>query len=681
MSFSSSGVKLHTKWNRGAFFTFLTRAAEAVLSVVFVITLAAPIVFPNQAQATLGVSQKLSYQGRLTDVNGNPLTGTYCVRFSVYDAVSAGNKLWPSGTPASNSLTVTNGVFNVGVGDAETLDFDFSSNDTTYLNVEVNATPTTCAGAWEGLSPRQRLDAVAYARVAAGVYGPALAATSTIVRIGAGTGAGTPVWLNLDNKNTASTLGGACPSGSVNGSLWYNSSGTRALMCLNNVIVGVDNTNEITSLNIGGNTAGTPTVISAGAITLAGGNNITLSQNGSTITVSGASPVMGLGISNIGNTSGTSGTGTGTVFFAGGNNITLSQSTAAGARTITISAFNQSVQPVAISGSNGSFAFSTVSFGNLNGMSFYTSNGSIVGSYTAGGGGGAAIQGSGTYSQNTGTVQFANSNGITFGLSNNGTMTASHNGLTVQSVQPVAISGSNGSFAFSTVTFGNLNGLSFYTSNGSIVGSYTAGGGGGAVPQRWTQIPDFRFSLSNLTNITAISNVPFFQPFRIDGTLTVSRVNYEMSRATSGSNAFSVTAGIYSYVNDTQISLLGSAVGVYSNTATASVSGIRRFGISGFDVSTFAPGGYIFGMMFNAGANTASMNYSIRGYSGAVQLGAVNEGTNNYNTATSYNIFPFFGRYSNTVAAFPSSVADSQIRGQFSGASAPLNAWIGLNND
>lgn len=36
-----------------------------------------------------------------------------------------------------------------------------------------------------------------------------------------------------------------------------------------------------------------------------------------------------------------------------------------------------------------------------------------------------------------------------------------------------ALSGSNGSFTYQTATFGNLNGLSFYTSNGSIVGSYT----------------------------------------------------------------------------------------------------------------------------------------------------------------------------------------------------------------
>lgn len=230
-----------------------------------------------------------------------------------------------------------------------------------------------------------------------------------------------------------------------------------------------------------------------------------------------------------------------------------------------------------------------------------------------------------------------------------------------------------------TIVFSNSNGVTFGINGNTITASVAAGGGG--YSQRWDQIPAFRFSLSNLTNITAISNVPFFQPLKFGGAMTLSRINFEMSRSTSGSNLFSITAGIYTYVNDTQISLLASATGSYSNTATASNSGIRRFGLEGFDVSTFTAGGYVIGLMFNAGANTASMNYSIRGHSGAVQAGAILEGADSYNTATSYNVFPFFGRLSNTTAAFPTVVSDAQVRGQFSGASAPINAWIGFNND
>lgn len=82
-----------------------------------------------------------------------------------------------------------------------------------------------------------------------------------------------------------------------------------------------------------------------------------------------------------GNTAGSS-TASGTnIVFQGGNNITLSMNTAASAATVVISGANQTVQPVAISGSNGSFNFSTVSFGNSNGVSFFSSNGSMVASH------------------------------------------------------------------------------------------------------------------------------------------------------------------------------------------------------------------------------------------------------------------------------------------------------------
>lgn len=104
---------------------------------------------------------------------------------------------------------------------------------------------------------------------------------------------------------------------------------------------------------ITGNTSGTTSLISTGTLFLAGGNNITLSQDQNTITISGgaggAAGSNTLGMSNLGNTSGTSGVVSGSairLLFAGGNNITLSQSLDAGnlSGTVTISAFNQTEQ-------------------------------------------------------------------------------------------------------------------------------------------------------------------------------------------------------------------------------------------------------------------------------------------------------------------------------------------------
>jgi hypothetical protein len=111
---------------------------------------------------------------------------------------------------------------------------------------------------------------------------------------------------------------------------------------------------------------------------------------------------------------------------------------------------------------------SEVIFSNSNGVSFGASSNVITASFSGGGGGGAAIS-AGANSQNTGTIQFSNSNGVTFGLSNNGVLTASHDGITSQSVQPVAASASNGSFAFSTLAFSDANGVTFGTSAGGII--------------------------------------------------------------------------------------------------------------------------------------------------------------------------------------------------------------------
>lgn len=130
----------------------------------------------------------------------------------------------------------------------------------------------------------------------------------------------------------------------------------------------------------------------------------------------------------------------------------------------------------ALSGSNGSFTFQTATFGNSNGMHFYTTNGSLVGSYTVP----TVTNSAWTVSDaaTSGTVArlaFTNLNGVTLSLSSGAggshTIVGSHNALTSQSNQ--ALSGSNGSFTFQTATFGNLNGMSFYSSNGSLVGSYT----------------------------------------------------------------------------------------------------------------------------------------------------------------------------------------------------------------
>ena len=136
-------------------------------------------------------------------------------------------------------------------------------------------------------------------------------------------------------------------------------------------------TQNLYNLSLTGNTAGVMAQVSSGTLTLAGGNNITLSQNGNAITISagaagGAAGSNTFGMSNLGNTSGTTGVISGSNLqfaFAGGNNITLSQSINASSATITISAASQTVQTqnmVSFGGSTGNIQVSNsnnVTFG------------------------------------------------------------------------------------------------------------------------------------------------------------------------------------------------------------------------------------------------------------------------------------------------------------------------------
>lgn len=144
----------------------------------------------------------------------------------------------------------------------------------------------------------------------------------------------------------------------------------------------------------------------------------------------------------------------------------------------------------------------TLNLTNLSGTTASNSAGFTLSLSAAAGGGGADgynILAAGTQTATTaGTVQFADSNGISFGMSGSTRITASHNGLTTaaqsnhshgnpslnltnlsgttasnsagltlslsaaaQTAQPVAYSAANGSANFSTLTFANSNGVSF----------------------------------------------------------------------------------------------------------------------------------------------------------------------------------------------------------------------------
>lgn len=205
--------------------------------------------------------------------------------------------------------------------------------------------------------------------------------------------------------------------------------------------------------------AASSTTIDVRSVTLVGRGGLSVGYSGGSVILSGATGGGGAGsvtagMSNLGNTSGTSGVVSGSnvaLFLAGGNNVTLSQSINGSTATVTISAANQTVQTQ-----------------NLHNV---TISGNTSGAL-------AAIS--------SGTMTLAGGNNVTLSQAGNA-VTISAANAPAQSAQTLGVYGSSqttGAASSTTVDARSLTivgqgGLSVGASNGSIVLSGATGGAGG----------------------------------------------------------------------------------------------------------------------------------------------------------------------------------------------------------
>jgi len=117
------------------------------------------------------VPSSINYQGRLTDADGNPLDGTYTMRFVLHDSEEI--TLWDSG---DMSVPVANGLFNVEL-DVDPGDFN---GQELWLVVFVDG---------EALLPRQQILPVPYAlslRPGAQIEGDGTDPVTTVINHGLG---------------------------------------------------------------------------------------------------------------------------------------------------------------------------------------------------------------------------------------------------------------------------------------------------------------------------------------------------------------------------------------------------------------------------------------------------------------------------------------------------------------
>jgi hypothetical protein len=153
---------------------------------------------------------------------------------------------------------------------------------------------------------------------------------------------------------------------------------------------------------------------------------------------------------------------------------------------------------------------------------------------------GAAIQGSGSYTQNTGTIQFANSNGLSFGLSNNGVMTAQM--AYASQVGILGISdGVNSLQTNNSLKFADSNGISFRLNGSTMTASYTVPG-----ITQFSNSNNVEFGLSGST-ITALALVN-------QSVQTQSRFNLTLAGNTSGTLT-EISSGTVTFAGGNNITL------------------------------------------------------------------------------------------------------------------------------
>ena len=130
------------------------------LLVVAGLVLAANVgAVPLNAPSTTSTST-ISYQGRLADSGGNPLTGMYNLEFRIYDVPAGGTPLWEEFWTGGNSVAVSDGLFNVMLGSVETdLAASIEGHDELYLGITV--------GTDAEMEPRVQLGSVPFAMYAA----------------------------------------------------------------------------------------------------------------------------------------------------------------------------------------------------------------------------------------------------------------------------------------------------------------------------------------------------------------------------------------------------------------------------------------------------------------------------------------------------------------------------------
>ncbi len=264
------------------------------------LAVAALLLLSSVSDVLAAVPQRLNYQGKLANAAGDPLSGTYSFRFKLFAAETGGAALFSEDVTGANAVSVANGIYTVQIGSftAGGVPYGVFEGQDLYLEVDVNAGATLTSA--ETLTPRERLNAAAWAVHALGAE-----------RLGAGVAIATFTTAgNLLAPYGVNAASGSFTSGVTAGSGTFTTSGASQYSVT--TASGVNVGNGPVFLNSGGfirfgDGSTMASAVAPGAYVLKGGDTMT-----------GALTMSGSG-ANI--TSGSSITTTG-AFFGNGANLT-----------------------------------------------------------------------------------------------------------------------------------------------------------------------------------------------------------------------------------------------------------------------------------------------------------------------------------------------------------------------
>ena len=109
------------------------------------------------ATGTAGVPQMINFQGRLTNAQGDTLSGDYSVRFRIYADSSGTIVLWEESwlTTEDHPVKVRGGIFNVLLGSRDSIPDTVFTGSTRWLGMKVEGDPE--------MEPLQPIASVGYA--------------------------------------------------------------------------------------------------------------------------------------------------------------------------------------------------------------------------------------------------------------------------------------------------------------------------------------------------------------------------------------------------------------------------------------------------------------------------------------------------------------------------------------